>query len=66
MTRHDDTVRLRHMLDHAREAVAMLAGKERADLQSERMLELAFSSCVLRPASCGRTKLSRWNSLTKV
>lgn len=42
MTRHDDIVRLRHMLDHAREAVAMLAGKERADLQSERMLELAL------------------------
>jgi uncharacterized protein with HEPN domain len=30
------------MLDHAREAIAMLAGKERADLQSERMLELAL------------------------
>ena len=42
MPRHDDTVRLRHMFDHAREAVAMLAGKERADLQSERMLELAL------------------------
>ena len=42
MTRHEDIVRLRHMLDHAREAVAMVAGKERADLQSERMLELAL------------------------
>jgi uncharacterized protein with HEPN domain len=42
MTRHDDIVRLRHMLDHAREAVAMLTGKKRADLQSERMLELAL------------------------
>ena len=42
MTRHEDIVRLLHMLDHAREAVAMVAGKERADLQSERMLELAL------------------------
>ena len=42
MTRHEDRVRLRHMLDHAREAVAMLVGKERADLQGERMLELAL------------------------
>ena len=42
MTRHDDIVRLRHMLDHAREAVAMVAGKERANLRSERMLELAL------------------------
>ena len=42
MTRHDDIVHLRHMLDHAREAGAMLEGKEREDLQSARMLELAL------------------------
>ena len=42
MTRHDDTVRLKHMLEHAREAVAMIEGKERADLRSERMLELSL------------------------
>ena len=38
----EDEVRLRHMLDHAREAVAMVAGKQRSDLQCERMLELAL------------------------
>ncbi len=27
MPRHDDSVPLLHMLDHAREAVAMIAGK---------------------------------------
>jgi uncharacterized protein with HEPN domain len=42
MTRHDDLVRLRHMLEHAREAVSMVAGKEREDLRTERMLELAL------------------------
>lgn len=42
MTRHDDRVRLRHMLDHAREAVAMITGKGRIDLQRQRMLELAL------------------------
>lgn len=42
MTRHEDLARLRHMLEHAREAVSMVAGKERADLQTERMLELAL------------------------
>ena len=42
MTRHDDRVRLRHMLDHAREAVAMITGKRRTDLQRQRMLELAL------------------------
>jgi hypothetical protein len=26
---HEDEIRLRHMLDHAREAVAIIAGKER-------------------------------------
>ena len=42
MTRHDDKVRLKHMLEHAREAVAMIKGKERADLRLERMLELSL------------------------
>ena len=42
MTRHDYIVRLRHMLDHAREAVAMIEGKVRDDLRRERMLELSL------------------------
>ncbi len=42
MTQYDDIVRLQHMLEHAREAVAMIEGKERADLQRERMLELSL------------------------
>jgi len=42
MTRHDDIVRLRHMLDHAREAVTMIEGKVRSDLRHERMLELSL------------------------
>ncbi len=41
MTRHDDTIRLRHMLDHAREAVKMAEGKERSALRNDRILELA-------------------------
>jgi len=42
MTRHDDMIRLRHMLDHAREAVAMIRGRTRPDLDRNRMLELAL------------------------
>ena len=42
MTQHDDSVRLQHMLDHAREAVGMIEGKKRADLHEERMLELSL------------------------
>ena len=42
MTRHDDMVRLRHMLDHSQEALSMISGKQRQDLKQDRMLELAL------------------------
>jgi uncharacterized protein with HEPN domain len=41
MSRHDDSVPLHHMLDHAREAVEMMRGRERRDLDTNRMLNLA-------------------------
>ena len=42
MTRHDDTTRLRHMLDHAVEAVELVHGQTRADLDADRTLNLAL------------------------
>jgi uncharacterized protein with HEPN domain len=42
MSRHDDEPRLRHMLDHAVEAVEMTRGKTRADLDTDRQLNLAL------------------------
>lgn len=42
MSQRDDMVRLRHMLDHAREAVALVRGKQRSDLDSDRVLSLAL------------------------
>jgi len=42
MSRHDERVRLRHMLDAAREAVALTAEKSRADLDAERLLQLGL------------------------
>lgn len=42
MPQHKDKVRLRHMLDHAREAVAMVHGRTRADLNADRKLNLAL------------------------
>jgi uncharacterized protein with HEPN domain len=42
MSRHDSLVRFRHVLDHAREAVAMVAGKTRADLDIDRKMNLAL------------------------
>ena len=38
MTRHSTTVRLRHMLDSAREAHEMVCGRRREDLDADRQL----------------------------
>lgn len=46
MPRHDDTVPLLHMLNHAREAVAMIVGKGPESLSKERMLELSLIKLV--------------------
>jgi len=42
MSKHDPIVRLRHMLDHAREARELARGRSRADLDSDRLLNLAL------------------------
>lgn len=42
MTRHDDLIRLRHMLEHAREAVELCRERGRVDLERDRMLELSL------------------------
>lgn len=45
MSKHD-LVRLRHMLDAAREAVSFSAGRSRSDLDSDRMLVLSLVKCL--------------------
>jgi uncharacterized protein with HEPN domain len=40
--REDDAVRLRHMLDSAREAMGFAQGRTRADLDVDRMLVLSL------------------------
>ena len=42
MTLHNDMIRLRHMLDHAKEAVDLIVGKNKTELQHNRVLELAL------------------------
>jgi uncharacterized protein with HEPN domain len=42
MSRHEGDLRIRHMLDHAKEAVAMARGKTRADLDRDRQLNLSL------------------------
>lgn len=46
MTRHDESVRLRHMLRAAEEAVALSRGRTRQDLADDRLLELALTKLV--------------------
>lgn len=42
MSSNDDTVRLRHMLDAARQAVEFARGKSRSDLDTDSMLALSI------------------------
>ncbi len=43
MTQHDPSLALRQMLEHAREAVTMVRGATRTDLDSNRQLELSLT-----------------------
>ncbi len=43
MSRRDDTIPMRHMLDHAREVVAMVRGRVRRDVDTDRMLQLSIT-----------------------
>ena len=42
MSRHDDQVRLRHMLDHAREAITLAKSSDLQKVVSDRLLNLAL------------------------
>jgi uncharacterized protein with HEPN domain len=46
MSQRDDSVPIRHMLEHAREACALVAGRTREELRSNRMLQLALTRLV--------------------
>jgi len=43
MSRHDDSVRLRHMLDAARKAVSLAAGKLPVDIKADEVTQLALA-----------------------
>lgn len=43
MSKRDPLIALRHMLSHAEEAVTLAHGRARADLDSDRMLNLALT-----------------------
>lgn len=44
--REDDQIRLRHMLDAAREAVHFAEGRSRDDLDKDRLLALGLMKCI--------------------
>src|SRR5882724_7635596 len=46
MSRRDDTVPMRHMLDYAREAVALVRQRSRADLDADRLLQLGLRQII--------------------
>ena len=46
MSRHDDTITLRQMLDHIEEAVAFAKGRTRADVETDRVFFLALVKLV--------------------
>ena len=46
MGRHDDDIRLKHMLDYAREAVSLSEGRTRADLDCDRLYNLAMTRLI--------------------
>jgi uncharacterized protein with HEPN domain len=42
MSQHDDDLRMVHMLEHAKEAISMVQGRTRQDLDADRQLNLAL------------------------
>jgi uncharacterized protein with HEPN domain len=46
MTRREETVALRHMRDHAAEAVAIAQRRSRSDLQTDRLFALGLTKLV--------------------
>jgi uncharacterized protein with HEPN domain len=42
MSKRSNDIRLRHMLDHAQETMALAKGRARGDLDEDRLLELAL------------------------
>lgn len=63
----DDPVRLRHMLDAAREAVSFAQSKTRSDLDTDWMLTLAVVRCLeIIGEAASRTTKERQNELPKI
>ena len=58
MTEHDDRLPMYQMLEHAREAVEMIRGRSRAELRTNRMLQLALVH-LIQVVGAAATRVSR-------
>ena len=47
MTQHDDRLPMLQMLEHAREAIEIIRIRERAEISTDRILQLALSHLIL-------------------
>jgi len=46
MSKKEDEIRLRHMLDAAKEAISFANDKTRSDLENDRKLTLSLVKCI--------------------
>ena len=67
MSRHEDMVRLHHMLDHAREAVALMQDKNRPHLEDSRVLQLALVRLIeIVGEAAGRVSKEKQSELSNI
>ena len=67
MSQRDDSISLRQMLDFAREAKQLLQGKQREDLDTDRVIELATIRLLeMLGEAAGRVSVETRNKLTDI
>lgn len=67
MSKRDLTPRLRHMLEHAQEAVALVTGKRRENLDSDRLLNLALVRLVeIVGEAAARVPKESWSTYPQI
>ena len=64
MSDHDDRLPMHQMLEHAREAVEMIRGRTRTELQASRLLQLALVHLVQVVGGSGPARVSRAGQTT--
>jgi uncharacterized protein with HEPN domain len=67
MSKHDDRNSLRQMLDYARKALTMAAGRQRKDLETDDMFQLALTRAIeVIGEAAGRVSESARNQHTEI